>query len=110
MYTLGFGAQRLRFYFHTLGVRRCYRLGPKPKAQRPKEQWAVVGGWVGQRPKKDQGQICCFDLKKNGIFKPPSTRNAQKRDTKKIEKKSVLDFGLIFKKLFDAICFAKRFL
>jgi hypothetical protein len=36
------------------------------------------GGWEGQRPKKDQGQIYFFDFKNNGIFELPSPRNAQK--------------------------------
>jgi hypothetical protein len=33
---------------------------------------------VGQRPKKDQGQIFVVDIF-NGVFELPSPRNAQKR-------------------------------
>jgi hypothetical protein len=48
------------------------------------------GGWVGQRSKKDQGQIYFF-IFFYGVFELSSPRNAQKRN-KKIDKKSVLDF------------------
>jgi hypothetical protein len=41
------------------------------------------GGWVGQRPKKDQGQIYVFDIFLWCFFLLPSPRNTQKRNKKK---------------------------
>jgi hypothetical protein len=71
----------------------------------------VVGGWVGQRPKKDQGQIYCFDIY---IFKwyflTPLTEKRPKTWYKKSREKSVLDFGLIFCKTFRHDLFFKTFL
>jgi hypothetical protein len=63
----------------------------------------VVGGWVGQRPQKDQGQIY-------GVFELPSPRNAKKRDKQNRQK---ISFGFwvdLFVKAFRHDVFAKRFL
>jgi hypothetical protein len=51
----------------------------------PKKNGDPRGGWVGQRPKKDWGQIYFFDVFCR-VFELPSPRNAQNRD-KEIEKK-----------------------
>jgi hypothetical protein len=59
--------------------------GPVKKNRDPR-------GWVGQGPKKDQGQIFVCDIFLVVFFLLPSPRNALKRDKNKIEKKSVWDF------------------
>jgi hypothetical protein len=62
----------------------------------------VVGGWV--RVRKMTRVRFIFSIFFYRVFELPSSRNAQKRDLKKIEKKSVLDFWSIFlQKLFDTI-------
>jgi hypothetical protein len=68
------------------GQRSLYGKGPANK-----KTGDPRGGWVGQSTKKDWGQIYFFDNFYR-VFELPSSRNAQKRDKRKFEKKSVLDF------------------
>jgi hypothetical protein len=68
--------------------------GPRQGAGKRKKIGDPRGGWVGQTcqsTKKDQGQIYFFNIFYR-VFELPSSRNAQKRDKKEFEKKSVLDF------------------
>jgi hypothetical protein len=69
--------------------------GGRARGRQKKKVGGPRGGWVGQRPKKDQGQIYLFDIF-CGVFELPSPRNSQKRDKKKTDKKMVLDFWSIF--------------
>jgi hypothetical protein len=63
----------------------------------------VVGWFLGGQKSTRVGQI--FSEIFYRVFELPSPRNVQKRDKKKIEKKSVLDFLVdLFEKLFDTIC------
>jgi hypothetical protein len=69
------------------------------------------GGWVGRRPKKDQGQMGRSDMSeaKKGPGPDFFPRNAKKRDKKKSKKKSVLDFLSIFLIYFRHDCFCTTF-
>ena len=59
-------------------------------AKKKKSVTPVVGGWV--RVRKRTRVRFIFSIFFYRVFKLPSSRNAQKRDKKKFEKKSVLDF------------------
>jgi hypothetical protein len=66
------------------------------------------GGWVGQRPKKDQGQIFFSDILLMMFLNSPH-REMSKNVINKIEKTSVLDFCRFFVKTFRHDFFVKRF-
>jgi hypothetical protein len=91
------------------GAMKGARWGPhQGAAQKSKKVGDPRGGRVGQRLKKDHGQIyflICF----NGVFELPSPKNTQKRDENKSRKNR---FGFVnfvfFEKLFDTI-FCKTF-
>ena len=70
---------------HTLHPSLLGKGPPKKKSVTP-----VVGGWVKVRKRTRVRFI--FSIFFYRVFELPSSRNAQKRDKKKIEKKSVLDF------------------
>ena len=61
----------------------------------PKTNRDPRGGWVGQRPKKEQGQICFFDIFLMVFLNSPHREAPKKRDQKNREK-MVLDFLSIF--------------
>jgi hypothetical protein len=103
---------------HLLLQNRRSRLrSAKPAAQPPqvRKQGAAKkkggdprGVWVGQRPKKDQGQIF-FDI--FIVFLNSPHRETPKNVIKKNREK--IGFGFLvefFVKVFDTICFTKRFL
>jgi hypothetical protein len=55
------------------------------------------GGWVSQSSEYEKGPGSDFFFNRfNRVFELPSSRNAQKRDKQKFEKKSVLGFWSIF--------------
>jgi hypothetical protein len=64
------------------------------------------GGWVGQMPKKDQGQIC-FRFWLCGVISPPSRETPQKRD-KKIDENFGFGFSCFVKSLWTRF-FCKMF-
>jgi hypothetical protein len=83
---------------------------PRPPLGRQKVKQKVGdprGGWVSQRPKKDQGQKKKSDIFSRVLFLP-SPKNAQKRDKKKPRNNRF--FCRILLKLFDTIIFVTRFL
>jgi hypothetical protein len=74
-------------------------IGKKAEVQKPNRVQGAAkrkngnprGGWVGQRPKKDQGPIYFFDIFLS-CFWSPLTEKRPKNVIKQIEEKSVLDF------------------
>jgi hypothetical protein len=71
------------------GMLRSLRLAPRGRPKQ-KSVTPVVGGWVKVR-KRTRVRFF-FSIFFYRVFELPSSRNAQKRDKKKLEKKSVLDF------------------
>jgi hypothetical protein len=76
---------------------------------RPKQIGDPRGGWVGQRPKKNQGQIHFLDISFSTFLNSPHRETHKKNVIKEIRNKSVLGFCRFFLTTFRHEFFVKRF-